>query len=137
MKRIFALLLVAVMMVSLCTLCGCSGKKSSQPENIYEDFEKFDSYVPAGSEIVGIWQMTAPETNIEWQFFGNTTLHKTKTVGEVSSTSVCTYNYDGEGNLKVYVFTEEAEEQYTVKFEDEKLIVADMDGKAMYFERIK
>jgi len=99
MKRIFALALVLCMAFALCTLTAC--KDDTKVENIYADFEKFDSYVPEGSEIIGTWKMTAPTDDMEWQFFANTSLHMTKIQGDVRTSTVCTYNYDGEGNLEL------------------------------------
>ncbi|MBQ7810289.1 MAG: hypothetical protein IJ346_04905 [Clostridia bacterium] len=135
MKRIFALVLVLCMAVSLCTLTAC--KKEEPVENIYADFEKFDSYVPAGSDIIGKWAMTSPETDREWQFFANTTLHMTRIHDDVRTSTVCTYNYDGEGNLRAYIFTGESEEAYTVVLEGESLVLTDSEGVKYTFEKIK
>ncbi len=132
MKRIFVLALVLCMAFSLCTLTGC--KDDSKPvENIYADFEEFDSYVPTGSDIIGTWVMTSPTTDMEWQFFANTTLHMTKINGEIRTSTVCTYNYDGEGNLKVYVFNDSEERAYTVEIKGKDLAVTDSEGVTSTF----
>lgn len=135
MKRIFALALVLCMAFALCTLTAC--KDDTKVENIYADFEKFDSYVPEGSEIIGTWKMTAPTDDMEWQFFANTSLHMTKIQGDVRTSTVCTYNYDGEGNLRAFVFNDDAERAYTVQIDGKKLILTDTEGVAYTFEKIK
>lgn len=140
MKRILALALVLAMAFSLCMLAGCKNGGSSKIDpnkNIYEDFEEFDSYVPKDSEIIGIWKMTAPTTDEEWQFFANTTLHQTKITGDVRASGVGTYNYDGEGNLKVYTFTQKNEKAYTVELKDKVLTLTDAEGTIYTFEKIK
>ena len=135
MKRIFALALVLCMAFALCTLTACDDNKPV--ENIYADLEEFDSYVPAGSEIIGVWKMTAPTTDMEWQFFANTSLHMTKIDGEIRTSTVCTYNYDGEGNLRAYVFNDKAEQAYTVSIEGKNLTLKDTEGVEYTFEKIK
>lgn len=135
MKRIFALALVLCMAFALCTLTAC--KDDTKVENIYADFEKFDSYVPEGSEIIGTWKMTAPTDDMEWQFFANTSLHMTKIQGDVRTSTVCTYNYDGEGNLRAFVFNDDAERAYTVQIDGKKLILTDTEGVVYTFEKIK
>lgn len=137
MKRILSLALVLCMAFSLCALSACNGSTNSnkEVENIYADFEDFDSYVPTGSEIIGTWKMTSPTTDYEWQFFANTTLHQTKIDGDVSMSTVCTYNYDGEGNLKVYVFTAETEAAYTVAIDGKTLTLTDAEGEVMTFTK--
>lgn len=135
MKRIFALALVLCMAFALCTLTACNNEKPV--ENIYADFEDFDSYVPQGSEIIGTWKMTAPTTDMEWQFFANTSLHMTKIDGDVRTSTVCTYNYDGEGNLRAYVFNDKVERAYTVTIEGKSLTLTDTAGVKYTFERIK
>ena len=139
MKRILALMLVLAMALSLCMLAGCksSGKSKVDPnKNIYEDFEEFDSYVPKDSEIIGVWNMTSPRTDEEWQFFANTTLHQTKITGDVRASSVCTYNYDGEGTLKVYGFTKQEESAYAVEIKDKVLTLTDDAGAKLTFEKV-
>lgn len=135
MKRIFALALVLCMAFALCTLTAC--KDDTKVENIYADFEKFDSYVPEGSEIIGTWKMTAPTDDMEWQFFANTSLHMTKIQGDVRTSTVCTYNYDGEGNLRAFVFNDDAERAYSVELDGKKLILTDTEGVVYTFEKIK
>lgn len=137
MKRIFAFTLLLCMVFSLCTLTACGDKPSKAEENIYADFEEFDSYVPKGSDIIGIWKMTSPSTDREWQFFANTTLHMTKTVDGVSMTDVCTYNYDGEGNLSAYIFNDGKAHSYTVMIEDDVLTVTDSEGVKSTFVKVK
>lgn len=138
MKRIFAFLLLLCVVFSLCTLTACGGDKPNKAEeNIYADFEEFDSYVPKGSDIIGTWKMTSPSTDREWQFFANTTLHMTKTVDGVSMTDVCTYNYDGEGNLRAYIFNDAKEHAYTVVIEDDVLVVTDSEGVKSTFVKVK
>lgn len=139
MKRIFAVLLLLCTVFSLCTLTACEGgnTKVDPEKNIYADFEEFDSYVPSGSDIIGTWAMTSPETNREWQFFANTTLHMTRTDDGVSMTDVCTYNYDGEGNLSAYIFNDGKAHNYTVAIEGEVLTVTDSEGVKYTFEKIK
>ncbi|MBR3988284.1 MAG: hypothetical protein IKK10_03170 [Clostridia bacterium] len=134
MKRIFALALVLCMAFAMCTLTACNNNKT---DNIYADFKDFDSYVPEGSEIIGTWKMTAPETDMEWQFFANTSLHMTKIQGEIRTSTVCTYNYDGEGNLRAYVFNDKAEQAYTVAIEGKNLTLTDTEGVKYTFEKIK
>ncbi len=135
MKRIFALALVLCMAFALCTLTACNDK-DKPVENIYADFEDFDSYVPQGSEIIGTWKMTAPTTDMEWQFFANTSLHMTKIQGDVRTSTVCTYNYDGEGNLRAYVFNDKAERAYTVLIEGKNLTLTDTEGVKYTFDKI-
>lgn len=137
MKRIFSLALVLCMAVSLCALSACQEKEPKAVENIYADFEDFDSYVPTGSDIIGTWAMTSPTDDMEWQFFANTTLHQTKIQGEIRTSTVCTYNYDGEGNLKVYVFNDSDEYAYTVLIEGKNLTVTDEAGVKYTFEKIQ
>ncbi|MBQ2825319.1 MAG: hypothetical protein IJF19_03495 [Clostridia bacterium] len=138
MKRIFAFTLLLCMVFSLCTLTACGGDKPSKAEeNIYADFEEFDSYVPKGSDIIGTWKMTSPSTDREWQFFANTTLHMTKTVDGVSMTDVCTYNYDGEGNLSAYIFNDGKAHSYTVMIEDKVLTITDSEGVKSTFVKVK
>jgi len=136
MKKFFSLVLVLCLAFSVCALSACDDNNKSV-ENLYADFDKFDSYVPTGSDIIGTWAMTAPATDMEWQFFANTTLHQTKIQGEIRTSTVCTYNYDGEGNLKVYVFNDEAESAYVVELEGKNLALTDKDGVKYTFEKIK
>lgn len=133
MKRIFALALILCMAFSLCALSGC--KEDNVAENIYADFDKFDSYVPNNSDIIGVWKMTSGDKDMEWQFFANTTLHMTKFHDNVKTTTVCTYNYDGEGNLKAYVFTNENEIDYTVELKGKNLTLTDSEGVVLTFEK--
>lgn len=138
MKRILSLALLLCMAFSLCALSACGNESTTKVDankNIYEDFEEFDSYVPTDSDIIGIWKMTSPDTNYEWQFFANTTLHKTLIRDDVRSSTVCTYNYDGEGNLKVYVFNDSAEYAYTVEIDGNNLTVTPTDGEKMTFTK--
>lgn len=138
MKRIFAVALLLCMVFSLCTLTACGDNKPNKAsENIYADFKEFDSFVPTGSDIIGTWAMTSPSTDMEWQFFGNTTLHMTKITGDVRMTDVCTYNYDGEGNLRAYIFNDGKEHAYTIAIEGKTLTVTDSEGVKSTFERIK
>lgn len=135
MKRILSLALLLCMAFSLCALSACNDNENGPVENIYADFEEFDSYVPTGSDIIGKWDMTAPATDMEWQFFANTTLHQTKISGDVRTSTVCTYNYDGEGNLKVYVFNDNAEYAYTVELEGKNLTLTDSEGVKYTFKK--
>lgn len=135
MKRILSFALILCMAFSLCALSACKEKAPEAVENIYADFEEFDSYVPTGSDIIGTWAMTAPTTDMEWQFFANTTLHKTKINGDVRTSTVCTYNYDGEGNLRVYVFNDDAEYAYEVELEGKNLTLTDEDGVKHTFKK--
>ena len=133
MKRIFALALILCMAFSLCALSGC--KEKDYEKNIYEDFEEFDSYVPKGSDIIGTWVMTSPQNDMEWQFFANTTLHMTKIAGETRTSSICTYNYDGQGLLKVYVFNGKDEYDYTVELKGKNLTLTDSEGIVSTFKK--
>lgn len=133
MKRIFALVLILCMVFSLCALSGCKNKEYE--ENIYADFEEFDSYVPKGSDIIGTWVMTSPQNDMEWQFFANTTLHMTKIAGETRTSSICTYNYDGQGLLKVYVFNGKDEYDYTVELKGKNLTLTDSEGVVSTFTK--
>ena len=133
MKRFFALALILCMAFSLCALSGC--KEKDYEKNIYEDFEEFDSYVPRGSDIIGTWVMTSPDTDMDWQFFANTTLHLTKISGDVRTSTVCTYNYDGEGNLKFYVFNNSEEHAYTVELKGKNLTLTDSEGVVSTFTK--
>lgn len=135
MKRIFAFVLLICMLFSVCALTACNNSNNDITKNIYEDFEDFDSYVPKNSDIIGVWKMTSPTKDMEWQFFANTTLHCTKIDGEVRMTTVCTYNYDGEGNLKTYAFTEEVEESYAVEVNGNAMTLTDKDGEKLTFEK--
>lgn len=134
MKRFFALALILCMAFSLCTLSGC--KEKDYEKNIYADLEEFDSYVPRGSEIIGTWAMTSPQNDMEWHFFANTTLHMTKIDGDIRTSSICTYNYDGEGLLKVYVFNGEEEYDYTVELKGKTLSLTDSEGVVSTFTKI-
>lgn len=134
MKRFFSLALVLCLMFSVCALSACNDE-NKPVENIYADLEEFDSFVPSGSDIIGIWEMVSPTTDMEWQFFANTTLHQTKIQGDVRTSTVCTYNYDGEGNLKVYVFNDKAEYAYTVVIDGKDLVATDKDGVKYTFEK--
>ncbi len=136
MKRIFVLALVLCMAFALCTLTACNDE-DKPVKNIYADLEEFDSYVPDGADIIGTWKMTAPQTDMEWQFFANTSLHMTKIQGDVRTSTVCTYNYDGEGNLRAYVFNDKAEQAYTVAIEGKTLTLTDTEGVKYTFDRIK
>lgn len=136
MKKFLAFALLLCMAFSLCTLSGCN-KKPEVVENIYEDFEEFDSFVPAGSDIIGTWKMTAPRTDMEWQFFANTTLHQTSISGDVRTSNVCIYNYNGEGDLKVYSFADGNESSFSVMMEKNKLVLTDTDGVEYTFDRLK
>ena len=131
MKRIFALALILCMAFSLCSLSGCKDKDAVK--NIYADLEEFDSYVPKGSDIIGIWVMTSPSADEEWQFFGNTTLHMTKIDGKIKTTTVCTYNYDGQGLLKAYVLNNKEAYSYNVELKDNKLSLTDSEGVVYTF----
>ncbi len=138
MKRIFAFALLLCMVFSLCTLTACDNDKPSKAyENIYADFEEFDSFVPKDSDIIGTWAMTSPSTDEEWQFFANTTLHMTKITGDVRMTDVCTYNYDGEGNLSAYIFNDSKAHSYTVMIEGKVLTVTDSEGVKSTFVKVK
>lgn len=136
MKRFFALVLILCLAFSVMTLAGCKDNNTvKEVENIYADFEEFDSYVPAGSEIIGTWVMTSPTQDSEWQFFANTTLHMTKIYGETRTSSVCTYNYDGEGNLSAYVFNDSKAYTYTVELNGNNLTVTDSEGVVYTFTK--
>ena len=138
MKRILAMALVLTMALSLCMLAGCNNDGTTKVDpnkNIYEDFEDFESYVPKDSDIIGTWIMTSPDTNQEWQFFANTTLHQTTITGDVRATNVCTYNYDGEGNLKFYSFNHKDETAYTVTIENSILTLVDEAEAKITFEK--
>lgn len=135
MKKLLSFALLLCIAFSVCTLSACNGNENGDVDNIYADFEDFDSYVPAGSDIIGTWAMTAPTTDYEWQFFANTTLHQTKIDGDVRTSTVCTYNYDGEGNLKVYVFNDNAESAYTVVIEGKNLTLTDAEGVKYTFTK--
>lgn len=135
MKKFLSFAVLLCVLFSLCTLTACENEVKGPDDNIYEDFEKFDSFVPTGSDIIGNWEMKSPETDQEWQFFANTTLHKTQIIGDISTSTVCTYNYDGEGNLGVYVFTQEKEESYTVMLEGKELTLTAEDGTVYTFTK--
>ncbi len=132
MKRICAVFLLLCIAFSFCTLTACKND-NGLGKNIYADLKEFDSYVPAGSDIVGIWKMTAPDTNKEWQFFDNTTLHQTTITGDVSRSTVCAYNYDGEGKLRVYLLDDKAEQVYSAVLEGSNLTLTDEKGVKLTF----
>ncbi len=135
MKKLVSLALILCLGFMVCALCACNDNNKEPVENIYADFEKFESYVPENSDIIGTWVMTAPTTDMEWQFFANTTLHQTKIQNDVRSSTICTYNYDGEGNLKVYVFSGEAESAYSVEIKGKDLTLTDKDGVKYTFNK--
>lgn len=137
MKKVFSLVLVACVLLSVCILGGCNNSTSTTSKdpykNIYEDFEDFDSYVDKDADIIGTWTMTSPDTNKEWQFFPSTTLHQTTVTDETRSTNVCTYNYDGEGKLTVYSFNHSGEFAYSVAIHGKELVLTDESGAKMSF----
>lgn len=136
MKKVLSFTLVMCLIFCACFMTACNNE-NDEYKNTYEDFKEFDSYVPRESEIIGVWKMTAPTADQEWQFFKDTTLHKTKIQGEIRTSTVCTYNYDGEGTLKAYVFTESKEYSYTVKIEGKNLTLIDKDNVKYVFEKVK
>lgn len=135
MKKVLSFVLLLCMAFSLCVLTGCKNNSVDHTENIYADLEEFDSFVPSDSDIIGTWTMTSPDSDQEWRFFANTTLHQTKITGETRMSTVCTYNYDGEGNLKIYVFNTETESAYTVEIQGSNLTLTDKDGAKSTFTK--
>lgn len=132
MKKIYAFMLALCMILSAFGLSAC---KDSKTTNIYADLEEFDSYVDEDSDIIGTWVMTSPDTNYEWQFFTNTTLHQTKINGDIRSTTVCTFNYDGEGTLKIYGLSAKEESQYTAKIDNNTLTLTDANNGKITFDK--
>ena len=139
MKKFISLALVLSMIFCVFALAGCSGNSGSDKadpnKNLYEDLEGFDSYVPEGSEIIAVWKMTSPDTDKEWHFFANTTLHQTTISDGVSRSTICTYNYDGEGTLKVYGLSQSFEDEYTVAIENNILTLTAKDNSKLTFEK--
>ena len=141
MKKFLSLALVLSMAFCAVAFAGCSGSEGTTAEkvdpnkNIYADLEGFDSFVPAVSDIVATWKMTSPDTDKEWQFFANTTLHQTTITNGVSRSTICTYNYDGEGTLKVYGLSQSFEDEYTVTIENNILTLKAKDNSTLTFEK--
>ena len=135
MKKVLLLTLVVCLAFCACFMTACQ-KENDEYKNTYADFKEFDSYVPRESEIIGVWKMTAPAADQEWQFFKDTTLHETKIQGDIRSSTVCTYNYDGEGTLRIYVFNDSQEYSYTVKIEGKSLTLTDKNNEKLVFEKI-
>lgn len=141
MKKFLSLALVLSMIFCVFALAGCSSNKGTSSgkvdpnKNIYADLEGFDSYVPADSAIIATWKMTSPDTDKEWQFFANTTLHQSTITDGISRSTICTYNYDGEGTLKVYGLSQSFEDEYTVTIENNILTLTAKDNSKLTFEK--
>lgn len=134
MKKIFAFTLAIVMMLSMCLLTGC--KKDDN--NLYADLENFESYVAEDSEILGKWKETSTADEYTCTFYDSTTLHLTKTVSGVSTSTVCTFNFnDKTGVLSYYIFTADETHTYNVTIEGTSMIWVSEDGaETRTFEKV-
>lgn len=90
MKKIFAFLLVVLMVVSLGTFCACDDNTGNPEETVSGAADENTEE----SAVSGEWKVVSTDDEVAWLMNSQGTLHITKTDGGNKYTVVCKYTYD-------------------------------------------
>lgn len=138
MKKIFAFTLAVLMIFSIFALAGC---EKAGTKNIYKnsDLGGFKTHVSEDADIIGDWkQVEGPMASVDevmWHFFPTTGMHITEKKGEISTSTVCAYNFNDETNeLSYYVCSGDTHpvHEFNVSIDGDNMVLTAKDGSATY-----
>ncbi len=145
MKKLTSLIMAIILVATLFILTGCNDTGAETPETNNDDtvvIGDFVSHVDSESSIIGKWVEISGNSNADkytWLFMKSTTLHMTETYDDVSTSTVCAYNFNEEtGELSYYVYNESQEYNVLITFKGDRMVVSSTEGEALYtFEKVK